>query len=165
MCLLFVAVHSGTGSDYDTWSDAKPPAQPPQNVDALLDDYLMNEKSLWNIIRSSGGNQDRAIHEIYEAHKKYMGKNFGEIGILRTVAKELSTANRTIIDNVAYVNTTFDQGHALLKHRWHDRMPMYTSDVIRTLPFATSETKRAILDQGFWNAVLNVRESGCEMFF
>lgn len=156
MCLLFGAFHLGRG--YDTWSDAQTQPQPAQNVDALLEDYLMREKSLWNVIRSSGDNQDRAVHEIYEAHKKYMSKNFGEIGILRTVSKELSTANRMIIENVAYVNTTFDQGYALLKHRWYDRMPTYTSDVIRNLPFATSETKRAILDKGFWNSVQNVRK-------
>lgn len=156
--LYFICVLMGgfsLASSFDTWSAAKVNVHTVENVETIISEYSMLEKSLWNLIRSSSGNQP-SVYEIYDAHKKYMGKNFGEIGILKMVARELSTANRSVIENISRVNLTFDQGYELLKHRWYERMALYTNDVIQTLPFATNEMKSAILDRHFWKAVVNV---------
>lgn len=153
LLVALVVFHSSLIRGYDIWSNEP---QTAQNVDALLDAYLSREQALWNIVRSSGDNQDRTVHDIYETHKKYMGKNFGEIGIFRLVAKELSAANRTVIDNILSVNTTFEQGYELLRNRMYDRMPTYTADVVSTYPVVMREIKRAILDKQFWKAVINV---------
>lgn len=153
--ILFGVLFDGTHC-YNAWPNSQVQTVPVDSVDIIIDEYLLREKTLWNMIRSNGDNPNRANYAIYEAHQKFMGKNFGEIDIFKRVARELSLANRSVIENIATVNIKFDQGYALLKHEWQDQMPLFTSDVLQTLQFATNEVKAAILDEPFWNAVVNV---------
>lgn len=150
LCLLFALANLGEGSG------PRIESQTVQNFEVIRDDYLSNEKSLWNIIRSSGAHREDTLWKIYETHKKFMGKNFGEIGLLRSVSKDLSVANRTIIYYITNITQTFEEGYNLLYNGMYDRLESYTARVIRDIPFDTVEVQRTILDRGFWNAVKNV---------
>lgn len=153
--ISFAALLDATNG-YNAWPSTQTHTVPVDSVDIIIDEYLLREKTLWNMIRSNGDNPNRANYAIYEAHQKFMGKNFGEIDIFKRVARELSPTNRSVIENISTVNIKFDQGYALLKHEWQDQMPLFTSDVLQTLQFATNEVKSAILDEPFWNAVVEV---------
>lgn len=152
LCLLFTIVKLGQGSG--VWSES----QPVQNFEVVRDDYLSREKSLWQLIRSKGDKKEYNAEKICDTHKQFMGINFGEIGLLRSVLDDdqLSRANRSVIDSILNINRTFDTGYELLYNGMYDRLPAYTDDVLHRFTSYCNEAKKTIVNHEFWNSVKNV---------
>lgn len=157
LCLYTIGVFLGLvrlGAGYNGQPD--PQKEVAENIDVLLDEYLRTENSLWSVIRSSDKNQQSIEFQIYEKHSKFMGKNFGEIGLLRSVEWELPVENQTVISNIRIVNNTFQLGYELIRSGQYPMLPDYARDAINSLPNSVNAIKAAT-DEEFWLAVKNVR--------
>lgn len=154
LLVALVVIHSGLIRGHDTRSNESQTVK--KTVEQWLSQYVDSEKALWKIIRFNGDDPELTVYKIYETHERYMGINFGEIGIFGLVREELAASYRELVVNMAYVNTTYEHGYGLLSNRMYNDLPDYTSDVIKRLPSPTSGTKRAILKKPFWKAVIDV---------
>lgn len=144
---------------------------PTQNIDAIAQKYLLSERHLWHLIRSSDYyDHYNTLMHIYHTHEEYLQNGFGETGIFDRISRELYRDRnednvqkyRKVIDSMQYINITTLNAYRFLAHQNYNDFPSLMQDIGDNMPNLISNI-RANVNFQFWTIVKNV-SSLCTRF-
>lgn len=147
------------------------------HIDTLAQNYLMAERNLWHLVRSSDVyTSNMSLSHVYDTHEEYLGRHFGETGIFDKLSKQPSLEERQhqrrnqqksdwqrkmerhvfrIIDSIQYINITALNTYRFLNHRQYDNLPHLIDDILENVPNMVF-TVRKYADFDFWAFIKNV---------